>query len=281
MKIFISWSGTLSHGVALELKRWLKRVIQCLDLYVSSEDLEKGTRYLDELGQELETTNYGIICLTKQNVQSPWIHYEAGALSKSISRSHVVPFLVDIDESSLSGTPLLQFQNTKLEKADILKLVRGINNACENSLDEKLLEEEFEGKWPSLSTKLEELKTTEAGASDTDEVASDPMAEIRKDVRFIKEALNSPDKILPEWYIKSILEQISAPAVMNLPTSGFISGGSNRIVHFDNISRGSVPLQWIPPSVHFSKHALEDKAPKISNANPAIPKVKKDTESSE
>ncbi|MFF2501131.1 hypothetical protein [Peribacillus sp. NPDC058075] len=65
MKVFLSWSGEYSKNIALILKEWLPLVIQTLEPYVSSEDIRKGSRWSASIGQELEVSNYGILCLTK------------------------------------------------------------------------------------------------------------------------------------------------------------------------------------------------------------------------
>ena len=93
MKVFLGWSGEVSHDVALALHSWLPRVIQVVRPYVSSEDIAQGARWSAAIAAELGTSNFGIICVTKENVNSPWINFEAGALSREIDKSRVSPFL--------------------------------------------------------------------------------------------------------------------------------------------------------------------------------------------
>jgi hypothetical protein len=71
MKVFISWSGEMSHKVANVLRDWLPYVIQAVDPFVSSGDINKGERWGDVLAEELEDTEFGIICLTPYNVKAP------------------------------------------------------------------------------------------------------------------------------------------------------------------------------------------------------------------
>ena len=97
VKIFLSWSGQRSHKAACVLREWLPSVIQSVAPYVSSEDIDKGARWSTDIAKELEAAHYGIICITKENVATPWINFEAGALSKSLDKSNVTPFLLDKD----------------------------------------------------------------------------------------------------------------------------------------------------------------------------------------
>ncbi len=105
MKIFISWSGKLSEQIALYLRIWLQNVIQVAEPYVSTEDMDKGSRWFAEIDRELGDCEFGIICLTRENMNKPWILFEAGAMSRSITRARVTPLLIDVvaaDEWAIS-----------------------------------------------------------------------------------------------------------------------------------------------------------------------------------
>jgi TIR domain len=101
MDVFICWSGAASHVLAEGLRLWLPRVIQAARPFLSSEDIRKGQRWNDELEGRLATTNFAILCMTPDNLQAPWIHFEAGAVSKNPGVSHVAALLVDVKASDL------------------------------------------------------------------------------------------------------------------------------------------------------------------------------------
>ncbi|HBA9440845.1 TPA: TIR domain-containing protein, partial [Escherichia coli] len=147
MKIFISWSGQDSLEIAKVLRDWIPNVIQVAEPYVSAEDIDKGTRWATDISKELDDSSYGIICLTKNNINAPWINFEAGALGKKVDKSRVSPFLFKIKPSEITG-PILQFQYTRSDdKNDILKLMLSINNQA-GFLTEERLTKAFEQWWP-------------------------------------------------------------------------------------------------------------------------------------
>jgi hypothetical protein len=157
MKVFISWSGELSRNVASILRDWLPNVIQIIAPYVSSEDIDKGARWSQDIAGELASSNFGILCITADNIEAPWINFEAGALSKSMENSRVIPFLFDIDRSEIQG-PITQFQNVLFERDDFFRLVSSLNRAVEDqSIDETRLSRVFEKWWPDLEKSLKAL----------------------------------------------------------------------------------------------------------------------------
>jgi len=136
----------------------LPSVIQSIQPYVSSEDIDKGSRWSSDIAKELENSTFGIICVTKDNFEAPWLSFEAGALSKTMDKSFVTPFLFDIKRSEVKG-PLLQFQSTIFQKEDLKKLIGTLNKACgENKINEERLNKAFDVWYPTLEKELNTIK---------------------------------------------------------------------------------------------------------------------------
>lgn len=155
MKIFISWSGSRSKAVAEIMSDWLKCVIQASQPWISTRDIDRGAIWFSEINDKLKDTSVGVVCLTQDNKNKPWILFETGALAKGLSTNRVCTFLVDLSPADLQD-PLAQFSHTTPEKGSVWELVRTINN-CQNEkfLDERILEQVFETYWPQFQTKFE------------------------------------------------------------------------------------------------------------------------------
>lgn len=155
MKVFISWSGQTSKNIAEIFRQWIPSVIQVVKPYYSPDDITKGTRWGTEIAKELDESKVGIICLTKDNLQSPWIMFEAGALSKNIDKSKVCPLLFGVEPTDIQG-PLVQFQAAKFNKEEMKKVVKMINNELgELALTTEVFENVFEMWWPKLNERIE------------------------------------------------------------------------------------------------------------------------------
>jgi hypothetical protein len=218
MKIFLSWSGDLSLKIALAFRDWLPSVIQAVKPYVSSEDIDKGTRWSTDIAKELEASLYGILCITPSNMSAPWINFEAGALSKTIDKANVSPFLFNVKRSEVQG-PLLQFQSTVNEKEDVARLITSINRRLEpkDKLDDTLLSKSFDVWWPQLREQLDALPPEDdqqslvlrAEATNKDAI----LEELLELARNQQKLLRSPESLLPPDYLEFVLRKRLRPSL--------------------------------------------------------------------
>ena len=132
MKIFVSWSGPRSAAVAEALKEYLPVINNAFDLWLSSDDIEKGSRSTLEIAKALTAAKAGIICLTPNNLTAPWILFEAGGIAKTVDETRACTILIDLQPSDVSK-PLGEFQHTRLNEKELLKLVKDLNNAADRA----------------------------------------------------------------------------------------------------------------------------------------------------
>ncbi len=160
MKVFISWSGKRSKALANALRDWLPMALQYVEPWVSDKDISAGDRWAQAIAGELEASNFGIICITPENLHSEWVLFESGALSKSMLDAKVIPLLYGLEISDLSG-PLSQFQAQKLEESGIMEIVQSINNVSDTKTSEHIVEQVVPALWPRLREALESIPDTE------------------------------------------------------------------------------------------------------------------------
>ena len=223
MKLFISWSGDRSKEIAEELADWLPCVIHAVEPWISTSNIEKGIRWGSEIDSQLREAKFGLICLTAENINSPWILYEAGALSNALENAFVCPYLFGIQPEDLHGSPLGQFQATVFSKDDTKKLLYSINKALEgNALNPKILDQEFQIWWPKLEKNLTRIyKRRKISARKTDReileeilhltrsspVINEKIAQkIRKAYPSLEEGeLHQMTEKLMDWYADNII----------------------------------------------------------------------------
>ncbi|KZS39660.1 hypothetical protein AWE51_08390 [Aquimarina aggregata] len=166
MKIFISWSGKLSNEFSTILGDWLNCILPNIPTFISSSSLSPGDRWSDKLAKELEQCNAGIICLTNENLMSPWINFEAGALSKHINNSMVIPLLINIKDSEISKSPLSQFQTLTIDKSGLKKLLIKLFDSLD--LPNNKIDIIFDKWWDDLEVKLNSLNFPDKRKSDNE-----------------------------------------------------------------------------------------------------------------
>ena len=211
MKVFISWSGDLSKRIAIALKEWIPNVLQSTEPYVSSEDIDKGSRWSTDIAQELADSTYGILCVTRDNFREPWLNFEAGALSKKMESSRVCPFLYNVKRSEIDG-PLLQFQITVYKKEEVFKLLISLNNSCtDQRLPEDRLGKAFELWWPELerNLKIEDIDIIQQGVSSESNNAQNDaiLEEILSLLQTQQKILRRPEELLPPDYLIELINK--------------------------------------------------------------------------
>jgi hypothetical protein len=157
MKVFISWSGDKSRAVASALNDWLPTVLQSVEPWFSPEDIAKGAAWFSKVQEGLTDCKAGIICLTAENKDSPWILFESGAIARGVGGGSVATFLIDLAVQDVVG-PLAQFNHTLPDRQSVAKLVSDLNDLTPHPLTAGRLATVFDGLWPNLVKGLVEAE---------------------------------------------------------------------------------------------------------------------------
>jgi TIR domain len=160
MRIFISWSGDRSKALASALKDWLPTVLQYVQPWMSSSDINSGERWSNEIAKQLQETNFGILCVTKENLEAPWLLFEAGALAKSMQDGRVIPLRLDVENSDITG-PLQQFHSEKADSEGVKKLLTSLNASWTTPIADEVLQNVFDPMWAVLAKKIEAIPESE------------------------------------------------------------------------------------------------------------------------
>ncbi|MGN1305005.1 MAG: toll/interleukin-1 receptor domain-containing protein [Oscillospiraceae bacterium] len=143
-KVFISWSGkeTKSFKVAKKLCEWLPIILQSTEPFMS-DNIAAGTDFISQIMSNLSSAKVGIICITKENVTSPWLNFEAGALSNVViaNQGVAIPILIGMttDELSKCSSPIKNFQAVEFNESGINKMLSSVNQYIENKLSDNQL----------------------------------------------------------------------------------------------------------------------------------------------
>jgi hypothetical protein len=158
MKVFMSWSGQTSKAVAELLATWAKCVVQATQPWISTSGIDRGAVWFSTISEELNTTSVGVICLTHENKNKPWILFEAGALAKGLVNSRVCTFLIDLAPQDLES-PLSQFNHTSHDREGLMSLAVTLNASVGTPLPANILEQVFNSHWDWFHATFNEILT--------------------------------------------------------------------------------------------------------------------------
>nr|WP_302478294.1 toll/interleukin-1 receptor domain-containing protein [Ruegeria arenilitoris] len=264
MKVFISWSGQRSKAMAGALKEWLPLILQYAQPWVSDKDIGAGDRWAQAIAGELESSNFGILCITPENLNSEWILFEAGALSKSMQDAKVIPLLFGLELSDLSG-PLSQFQAIKVDEQGMLDVAKSINEVSENKAAEATIEQLVPALWPQLEGKLSEIP--KKGAA---EKHMRPQTEILEDlvsqVRGLGSRMREVDSELAERASRTPMPRFSSvhpdvlSELLHRGSEYFGPGGNYPLVMAAGYIRGRMP--WMAEVLIEAHREMSNASPK-------------------
>jgi hypothetical protein len=152
---------------------------------MSDVDLQKGADWNQTLTSELEATSFGLFCLTPENLSSPWLLFEAGAIARRPGLKRVFTHLFDLADNDVPW-PLAQFQSTKSTRDDLFKMVVDINRLFPDPLDKGILQTAFDRGWPDFESAFAAIPSTaeeERPKSKTDLMLEEIVMHIRQQVR--------------------------------------------------------------------------------------------------
>lgn len=155
MKVFISWSGPVSKNIASKLQRLLVKLPLGLETWMST-DIRPGAKWRDELESELVNTDFGIVCLTPDNMDSAWLRYETDSLTKMVDKTNVVLILHGVESTSLPSS-YRSFQTRAFQRDSIWMLVQQLNDMADDSKQDPFdLEKAFSTVWDGIDQRIKE-----------------------------------------------------------------------------------------------------------------------------
>lgn len=162
MRVFLSWSGNRSKQAARELHQWLRTLLPGVEIWMS-EALPPGGRWSVSLQEALNRSDFGVVCVTPDNVDSHWLLFEAGAISKK-SKALVAPLLIGLQPDELPP-PLQQFQAVTSDYAGLYALCKELNSRMiDGRIEEKTLEKRFSKSYGAIEAALAKLGNRNDGA---------------------------------------------------------------------------------------------------------------------
>ena len=133
---------------------------------MSTEAISAGDRWNDVITDALDDIDFGLLFVTEENKEKPWLLFEAGALAKNVSRSKVIPIIIDASELELSRSPLFAFQHVGMTKDGVSRVMRSIYKSLERPIiSNSVLTTCIDKWWPELDDaykKLEKPKPAKA-----------------------------------------------------------------------------------------------------------------------
>ncbi|WP_138443422.1 TIR domain-containing protein [Sinomonas susongensis] len=191
MKVFISWSQD-SCEFAGALKKVMRQLFDTVETFFSPE-IPAGEQWLNMIEEELTDTDFGIICVTRQNQLAQWLNYEAGALSRQVGdrRKRLGVLLLDFENTNDVAGPFKNFQMKMATPEGFKGLMKSVNELGPN-IDLDVLDGRIAGAWPLLDEALTALRSSGPAPKVPVRKLDEKVDELLTLVRGFDKSLNAP-----------------------------------------------------------------------------------------
>lgn len=156
------------------LRKYLPCMLSELNVFMSKHDLQSGARWAIELARELDDSSFGLLCLDRTNLKSPWLIFEAGALTKHVEGRACGLLLGGLKPSDVGG-PLSQFQHREFSSEEFLHLLHDLHKHLKNPIEHTQIELVHKKWWPDLKEEYDKLPKpkTKAGVKRSEPVRTE------------------------------------------------------------------------------------------------------------
>jgi len=166
MQVFFSWSGQTGYRVAMLLRELVHTFFLDSELTVPKEDIEAGERWSADLFHILDQSDLGVVFLDPASLLSYWLHFEVGALAKSVGRDRIKVILFGLQTEKLTG-PFSQYQAFHLEKDSVLKFLEFIRTHLDRfPMSSMELRANLDLHWSGFEKKLAKIDAEVAPQTD-------------------------------------------------------------------------------------------------------------------
>lgn len=147
--VFIAWSGLRSRQMAACLYDWIPRIKPGLRFWMSETDVPAGEMWVETLIERVKTAQAMIVCLTPENQDSRWLHFEAGlGMGKPL-----IPVLWGLDAGEVQA-PLGSLNSCLADQRGMRKLVDRLSEVLSLSEVDR---EAFDRYWPDVLAEFKKI----------------------------------------------------------------------------------------------------------------------------
>jgi hypothetical protein len=195
LRVFISWAGKQAEKIGQGFHDFLPDVVNATQPFMSGSDIDKGSRWNDVLTGSIQESSCAIVCLTPRSLESIWVAFEAGAVSRAAggpegAKSRIWTYLLGLQHKDLLLTPFAAYQATNPTEEETFDLIASINQLSPDLVPAESLRRKFNRVfWPSFAKVLEEARTPPVDGTAQTPGEAELLSEILSTVRSIQDGV--------------------------------------------------------------------------------------------